>query len=207
MTVEDLLRRSIAKISNGGKPTPEMELQQALEMAKKAQAEAESIREELKKRDQDLEQRRIEEAQARAIQDYRDDAASAVDEAKHPFLAAYDPARVAEAALRAADAYAAKTGVIPAVEDILDYLEQVEREEWEARAPKLGFTKAPPPNDPAATAPARAPNGKFQPRAETPRTVSNQSAAARGEAPVDYRKMSKRERARTAGREVFGGKA
>ena len=204
ITLEDLLRRGIARVANGGKPTPDMELQQAMELARKASDKAAALEEEMKRRDLEAEQRRAFEANEAMIDNYRSDAIESLDESSHPFLSTYSQDQVAEAALRAANEYAARTGQVPDAREVLDYLEEIERQSFEERAGRTGYTKAPPQPAPSVdeVMTSRGSDGKF--KIKGARTVSNSTAAARGSAPIDYRKLNPRERARAAAKEVFG---
>jgi len=111
-------------------------------------------------------------------------------------LASLEANRVAQAVLRVADDYAARTGDVPEVSDVLDYLENQERARFEAIAERAGYSKRE----------AQAVAAEMAAGEPPPRPLTNAAAAERGSAPTDWRKMSERERIERAGREVFGKK-
>lgn len=193
MKTEDVIRRAIARIANNGQLTPE----QAQEDLKREIAEAKRLAEELKKElsDRDLRaQQAAAEAEAQAfIDDYRQSVVAEIKPDAYPFLAAFEADEVAETALHVANRYAEKTGEVPAIADVLAYIEQTERQKFEARAAKVGYARPAP--QAAPSAPRDPSTGRFQPTA-----LPNSVAAERGSAPEDFSKMSERERLLAAGR-------
>lgn len=141
-TLDAVVRGAIARVQNGGQATVEQQIAEAKAAAEEAKAEAKRLREEAEAaRAQEAEAARAAEAEAR-INAFRDAYAGGIDENHHPFLSMLNPADVAERGLYIANAYALETGRIPATEEVLEYLEGVERTAFEDRATKVGWTKA-----------------------------------------------------------------
>ena len=195
-SVDDVLRRAIARITNNGELTPEQresDVIKRVELAEKKHAE-------LLERIEAREQREAEMAAAAEfnsfLADYRGAAINAIDERTYPVLSAYEPDEVADSVLATANLVADRTGEIPEVSQVLAYLERIEQAKLDRVAGKAGYTKAAPPPPPAAPAPAkRDPTGRFLPAA-----LPNQVAAERGTAPADYTRMSDRDRLAEAGK-------
>lgn len=207
--LETVLRNAIARAANGGKPTPEMEAQAEKDRLAQLEAKQKELDEKLLKSEQD---RQAREAQARyeqTLADIRDEYATAIDASLHPFLAALEPSEAVHKAMLIANEYATRTGQLPETNDLMEYVETQEREAFEARAAKVGYARAAKENPEGAAAAAAAatpppPVAAALPTKGAKKVVSNRAAAARGTPPVDYRKMSERDRVAAAGREVFG---
>jgi hypothetical protein len=204
---EVLMRDAIARMSNGGKPTPEQEMEDL-----KRRLQEQDERWEASKRER--EEREAREAQAaqeaqreQILANFRDEFASLIDENHHPYLSTLDTRDTVERAMREANEHARLYGEVPDFGEVLDELERQEKESFDARAMRRGYARqdSPPPqthgNDPRVDEAMmqRDASGRF-----TPRVVSNATASARGSAPVDWKKLSDRERLERAGEEVFG---
>lgn len=241
--VDEIVRGLIARVQNGGKATVEQQLEVVSKEAREAREAAAKLREELEARARGEASAAELARQEAFLNSLRDDYAAAIDENHHPILSTLDPADVAERGLIAANAYVSQGYAMPTAQDVLEYLENVERAEFEARATKAGYTRA---QIAAATAapetvappaaggvdasdwspPARG-GLQFGSAADAgsvslsqgvqrdasgryvaPRTtVTNNDAAARGTAPIDWRSLDERDRTALAGREVFGRRA
>lgn len=119
----------------------------ALEAADKAEAKAAELEAREEKRLRELEERQAQEQYEQVVYGFRSQYANAVSAEKHPFLNALSREVVAQRALDAANHYAKVTadangvGLVPDTNELIDYLEKVEREEFEARAGKVGFAR------------------------------------------------------------------
>lgn len=193
--LEDLLRRSIQKLANGGEPTQEMVEQAMRDELASVRKRLEEFENREKEAARELEKQRIRSENERFLAQYRDATASAISADEHPILSAYDPTQIVMAAMRVADDYAGKTGEVPDVGEVLAYLEEQERTRYETIAKRVG-SRATPEEMAAAAAAGKSPA----------RVVTNAAAASRGAAPVDYRAMTERERISAAAAEVFGKK-
>lgn len=243
--VDDVVRGLIARVQNGGKATVEQQLEAVSKEAREAREYAVALQAKLDRQAaEELEYARMASQEA-YLNQLRDGYASAIDENHHPILSTLDPAEVAERGLVAANAYVMQGYPMPTSQDVLEYLEKVERTDFEARAAKAGYSKA---QIAAAVATGEADGASsagshevdasdyspyargglqfgsaadagYVPLAQgvkrdaagryvAPRTtVTNNDAAARGSAPIDWSSLDERDRTALAGREVFGKRA
>ena len=204
LSTEEVIRRAIMRMQNGGEATPDMkqsDLEREVAELKKSLAE----REERDKRERETAQAAQEEAaRTQAMNAYRADAASGVNSDKHPILAAMDADEVGQAALDVALQVVQRVNQVPGVDEVLDYLEQQESERFLKIAEARGYTKA----EAQAALQAQIDAGQqpAAPAAPAKPVVSNKTAGQRGAAPPDYRNMTERERIKAAAAEVFGEK-
>lgn len=226
ISLEEFLRHGVNQMSNGGKPTPEILAEQASREAAEAKSELEKYRKEEQERRENAEKEAAAQRQAAFLHDFRNDLADAIDVNKHPILSASEDAEeVLEKAMVLADNYARNTGRLPVIDSVIDELESREARKFEGYARKLGYSKAQiqeelelaaaegrkPAVDPAQLTDGYGDRDSQEPKMVrdgsgrfVPRVVSNDRAAARGAAPIDWSKLSERERIEMAGREVFG---
>lgn len=141
-TLDAVVRGAIARVQNGGQATVEQQIAEAKAAAEEARAEARRLREESEAARQQAERAANEAAVEARINAFRDAYAGGIDESQHPFLSMEDPAAVAERGLAVANSYAEETGMVPATEEVLEYLEQLERVRFENKATKAGWTRA-----------------------------------------------------------------
>ena len=200
LQVDDLLRRAIARAANNGNADPAFEMEDLKKEVLKVAAKNEELAAELKRRDEEATKRSQEQEAQAIIDNYRDEAISHLEAGEtYPILSSYDPEEVAEAVLQTADRYAAKTGEVPSVADVLEYLEKQEQQKLEKVTSKLGYQRqVKDVLQPAPQQPQRGSDGKFLPRG-----ITNNVAGERGAAPVDYKSMTDRERIQQAAREVL----
>jgi len=202
-SLEDVLRHIITRVANGGKETQEDRETRLEREAKEARAAAEEAKQAVKDWTEKQEAAAIMAANERIIMDYRDDALSTLSEELHPHLSTVDPEYVARRALQVADQVAGAEGVVPDVADVLQFLEDEEREQFEKRAARLKYSRGE--QKPAPVELGRGPDGRFQPAKQAPpRNVTNQMSASRTQSPIDWSKLSERERIELAGEEVLG---
>lgn len=164
----EIIKRGIARVANGGKANPEHEVEDARTLAQKARDEAAALKAEIERRDAEA----ITARERELIHGYMRSAVESVDTEKHPLISDYDQNTVARMAINVANRVAAKTGEVPAVADVLEYLEKQERTALERRLERhhsrLGYAK------PQAETPAAPTNGA------SPGAVTNGAAATRG---------------------------
>lgn len=168
MTLDELVKRGIQRIANGGKPQPDHEL--------------DDVKRKLSKLEQDklAEAKQREEDAARnsqaAVDTFISSTLDLITEDAHPLISDLESSELSRRVLAVAEAYASKTGRAPDRREVLDYLEQQELARTEARVARLNGKQ--PAAEPQQTNPASAGavpgNGKPEPQT---RTLTNTSAA------------------------------
>lgn len=140
LTLDQLIKRGIARIANNGK-LPEADqaradLEEARREAKAAKDRVEKWENEQKEKAERAKQDSEAANYDKIIADWQEQTVNMVTEDTHPLLSGLDATEIASKALWVADQYFQKTGVAPAQEDVLDYLEQQELERFEKLAAK-----------------------------------------------------------------------
>lgn len=143
--VDDVVRGLIARVQNGGKATVEQQLEAVAKEAREAREYAARLEAELKRQAEEEAAAELTARQEAFLNGLRDSYAASIDENHHPILSTLDPAEVAERGLIAANAYVEQGYPMPTAQDVLEYLEAVERAEFEARAAKAGYSRGAPP--------------------------------------------------------------
>jgi hypothetical protein len=209
MTLEEFLRRGIARMSNGGKPSVEEQVEKASKEAAETKAELEKYRKAEEDRRAREDHNRQIAAKEQFLHDFRNDLADAVDVNKHPILSSSEDADdILDRAMILANNYAINTGRLPNVDEVIDRLESTELKKFEAAAKARGYSKAQIEEEvELAAAEGRKPgiaagsdDDDDEPTAVRDssgrlgsRVVSNRQASSRGSAPRDTSKMSERE--------------
>lgn len=175
LTLDQLVKRAITRIANGGKPNPEdvvHDVKRELEQLKQAKVD------EAKQGDAEAERR----AEA-AVTQYINGTLELITEDAHPFLADVEATELGRRVRAVAEEYASKTGKAPDPREVLDYLEQQEGARFNARAARLNKATTETPQGAAAPVAGAVPgNGKPEP--PQVRTLSNSNAAeSSGRAP------------------------
>lgn len=141
--LEQVLRRGIEKVSNGGQLTDEERAEQAQREQAARDARLEKLENELRERDA-REQAAAQQRQMQEVVDnYKFATLDAFQPDVYPHLSAYTEEQIAMAAVKVADYIAGQTDEIPDPAYVLQQLEDNERQQWEARAAKIGYSRAP----------------------------------------------------------------
>jgi hypothetical protein len=141
--LEHILRRGIERASNGGAPTEEMLKEAEAADREATKAELKAIRDELARRDAEAQQQATAAQMQQAVENYKYMALDAYTADAYPHLSAYPEEQIAMAAVRVADYIAGQTDEIPDAAYVLQQLEDNERQQWEAKAAKAGYVRAP----------------------------------------------------------------
>jgi hypothetical protein len=140
-SLDSIVRGAIARVANGGEPSPEQKMAALEKLAREALERADKMEASMRERDEAAQRARAEADAQNRIEQMRLSIAASIDPEAHPFLNTYGADEVAEHALMLANEYAVRTGEAPEFADVLEYMEAQESAEFERRATAAGWTK------------------------------------------------------------------